>query len=107
MSPPHASPPPGAAAPLVAAVGSVLTPMPYDLADPAVALPRPTRPPDDAVPVAGDGRVVAVWGPTGAPGRSTVAVALASELAQLGVSALLVDADVYGGVVAQLLGLLD
>jgi Flp pilus assembly CpaE family ATPase len=55
----------------------------------------------------GSGRVVAVWGPAGDPGRSTVAVALASEVAALGRSALLVDADVYGGVVAQLLGLLD
>ena len=51
--------------------------------------------------------VVAVWGPTGAPGRTTVAVHLAAELAALGRSTLLVDADVYGGVVAQVLGLLD
>jgi Flp pilus assembly CpaE family ATPase len=50
---------------------------------------------------------VAVWGPTGAPGRTTVAVGLADEAARLGVSTLLVDADVYGGVVAQVLGLLD
>jgi MinD-like ATPase involved in chromosome partitioning or flagellar assembly len=50
---------------------------------------------------------VAVWGPTGAPGRTTVAVGLADEAARLGVATLLVDADVYGGVVAQVLGLLD
>jgi MinD-like ATPase involved in chromosome partitioning or flagellar assembly len=56
---------------------------------------------------AGAGRVVAVWGPTGAPGRTTVAVGLADEAARLGTSTLLVDADVYGGVVAQVLGLLD
>jgi Flp pilus assembly CpaE family ATPase len=55
----------------------------------------------------GRGRVVAVWGPTGAPGRTTVAVGLADEAARLGVPTVLVDADVYGGVVAQLLGLLD
>jgi Flp pilus assembly CpaE family ATPase len=36
-----------------------------------------------------------------------VAVGLADEAARLGVSTLLVDADVYGGVVAQVLGLLD
>ena len=53
------------------------------------------------------GSVIAVWGPTGAPGRTTVAVALADELARLGRSALLVDADVYGGVIAPTLGLLD
>jgi Flp pilus assembly CpaE family ATPase len=53
------------------------------------------------------GSVVAVWGPTGAPGRTTVAVTLADELARLGCASLLVDADVYGGVIAAILGLLD
>jgi len=53
------------------------------------------------------GAVAAVWGPTGAPGRTTVAVTLADELAGLGCTALLVDADVYGGTVASVLGLLD
>ncbi|HEY8827831.1 MAG TPA: hypothetical protein VIM17_08740 [Jatrophihabitantaceae bacterium] len=53
------------------------------------------------------GSVIAVWGPTGAPGRTTVAATLADEIARLGVSGLLIDADVYGGTVAVLLGLLD
>ena len=53
------------------------------------------------------GRVLAVWGPPGAPGRTTVAVTLAAELASRGRSVLLVDADTYGGCVAQVLGLLD
>lgn len=51
------------------------------------------------------GTLVAVWGPTGAPGRTTVAVNLAAELAEHG--SLLVDADTYGGTIAQLLGMLD
>jgi MinD-like ATPase involved in chromosome partitioning or flagellar assembly len=55
----------------------------------------------------GTGRIIAVWGPTGAPGRSTVAVGLAAELAARGMPTLLADADVYGGSVAQLLGMLD
>ena len=55
----------------------------------------------------GSGRLVAVWGPTGAPGRTTVAVTVAAELAASGVPTLLADADVYGGVVAQVLGFLD
>ena len=55
----------------------------------------------------GAGRLVAVWGPAGAPGRTTVAVGVAAELALSGVGVLLADADVYGGVVAQVLGLLD
>jgi Flp pilus assembly CpaE family ATPase len=53
------------------------------------------------------GKLVAVWGPTGAPGRTTVAVTMAAEAARSGVATLLVDADTYGGCVAQLLGLLD
>lgn len=55
----------------------------------------------------GAGRVVAVWGPTGAPGRSTLSVNLAAELVDLGHSVLLVDADSYGGVLGQLLGVPD
>lgn len=52
-------------------------------------------------------RIVAVWGPGGAPGRTTVAVSLACELARRGNPAVLVDADPYGGGVAQQLGILD
>ncbi|HET7326170.1 MAG TPA: hypothetical protein VFJ14_02675 [Nocardioidaceae bacterium] len=55
----------------------------------------------------GVGRVVAVWGPTGAPGRSTLALALAAELAVAGEPTLLVDADVYGGALAQMLAMMD
>jgi MinD-like ATPase involved in chromosome partitioning or flagellar assembly len=52
-------------------------------------------------------RVIAVWGPTGAPGRTTVALGLAAELAHRGARTLLVDADTYGSSVAQSLALLD
>jgi MinD-like ATPase involved in chromosome partitioning or flagellar assembly len=78
-----------------------------DVADPRAALPALGVPEEPAERPAGRGRVLAVWGPTGAPGRTTVAVGTADEAARLGVSSMLVDADVYGGVVAQLLGLLD
>jgi Flp pilus assembly CpaE family ATPase len=80
---------------------------PRDIADPQSALPALGLPAPEAERPVGRGRLVAVWGPTGAPGRTTVAVGLADEAARRGVSSLLVDADVYGGVVAQLLGLLD
>ncbi|MDO5662847.1 MAG: P-loop NTPase [Brachybacterium sp.] len=53
------------------------------------------------------GRLVAVWGPAGAPGRSTVAVHCAHEAALAGVDTVLVDADTYGPSIAQLLGVLD
>jgi Flp pilus assembly CpaE family ATPase len=80
----------------------------HDIADPRSALPAVGAGEALVGPeAAGGGRVVAVWGPTGAPGRTTVAVGLADEAARLGVRTLLVDADVYGGVVAQVLGLLD
>jgi len=53
------------------------------------------------------GGVVAVWGPTGAPGRSTVALGLAAAAAQRRIPTLLVDADVYGGATGQMLAVLD
>jgi MinD-like ATPase involved in chromosome partitioning or flagellar assembly len=79
-----------------------------DLGDPASSLPDPPEQPatDDDLS-AGLGRLVAVWGPTGAPGRTTVAVNLAAELAEFGETVLLIDVDTFGGVVAQSLGLLD
>jgi Mrp family chromosome partitioning ATPase len=52
-------------------------------------------------------RVIAVWGPAGAPGRTTIAIGLAAELAARGHSVCLIDADTYGGTVAPALGLLD
>ncbi len=60
----------------------------------------------DAPPVS-DGRVVAVWGPQGAPGRTTVAVTFAAVLAARGRRTVLVDADPYGGAVATQLGVVD
>ena len=95
----------------VAAVGSARHPAGAPT-DPRGALPElPDPPPDDGdaalLAESGGGRVVAVWGPTGAPGRTTVAIALAGELAALGETVVLADADVYGGAVAQSLGLLD
>lgn len=53
------------------------------------------------------GRVVVVWGPAGAPGRTTVATNLAWEVARRQVGVVLVDLDPYGGSVAQQLGVLD
>jgi MinD-like ATPase involved in chromosome partitioning or flagellar assembly len=67
--------------------------------------PELVTPGDDGHPL-DRGRVVAVWGPTGAPGRTTVAVSLAAELATTRPT-VLVDADPYGGTVAQALGVLD
>ncbi|MFI2103414.1 hypothetical protein ACH436_08990 [Isoptericola sp. NPDC019693] len=86
--------------------------------------------PDDAVADGGPprrGSVVAVWGPVGAPGRTTTTLELAAALGGLSrgrrrrrgrgrredapqpvrESVLVVDADTYGASVAARLGLLD
>ncbi|MBF4162366.1 hypothetical protein ISG29_11755 [Nocardioides sp. CBS4Y-1] len=81
-----------------------------------------SRPPESAKHPSGDeaeipsttpssryrpGRVVVVWGPAGAPGRTTVAAGLAAAVADRDRIATLVDADPWGGAVAQQLGILD
>ena len=59
------------------------------------------------VTAGGTGRVVVVWGPAGAPGRTTIATNLAWEVARREVPVVLADLDPYGGSVAQQLGILD
>ncbi len=77
-------------------------------ADPSTSMPLPPgNPAAEDGSSARSGSVIAVFGPTGAPGRTTLAVTLADELGQLGVTSMLVDGDVYGGTVAPMLGLLD
>jgi MinD-like ATPase involved in chromosome partitioning or flagellar assembly len=85
---------------LVDTVLTAGTPAETDEPVPVVASPL--------VPTAsGRGRAIAVWGPAGAPGRTTVAVGLAAELAAAGHGTFLLDVDPYGGSVAQHLGVLD
>ncbi|MET4588893.1 P-loop NTPase [Arthrobacter sp. 754] len=61
----------------------------------------------DVPPASGTGRIIAVWGPAGSPGRTFIAANIAGELAAEGKSVLLVDADSYGASIAAVLGLLD
>ncbi len=58
-------------------------------------------------PTGSVGRVIAVHGPAGAPGRTTLAIGLAAEHGHRGQPTVLVDADPHGGAVAQHLGVLD
>ncbi len=67
--------------------------------------PGDTPGPD--VEAVGDSRVTAVWGPAGAPGRTTVAVNLAVELALAGRRTLLLDLDTYAAAAGVHLGLLE
>lgn len=53
------------------------------------------------------GRVIALWGPKGAPGRSTLAVEIAAEMAAAEPATVLIDADTYGGDLAQILGVVE
>ncbi|MFT4030423.1 MAG: regulator [Protaetiibacter sp.] len=53
------------------------------------------------------GSLVAVWGPPGAPGRTSLAIALAAEWASGGRRTVLADADTHAASVAPALGLLD
>jgi len=78
---------------------------------------RPARP----APVAASldeaprrGSVIAVWGPSGAPGRTSLAIALAAELADAHAArsggqatVALADADTHAASIAPALGLLD
>ncbi|MDM7989819.1 AAA family ATPase [Arthrobacter sp. zg-Y877] len=84
------------------------------LADPAAAFGTGTGGPGPGPAASGTGEpdvrtgtVTAVWGPAGAPGRTTLAVNLAAEAAAAGKRVLLIDADTYGASVAVSLGLLD
>lgn len=101
----------GAGAEALAKLGILV--LPAD-ADPVRILA--VRSTDDALPEAPDalarslgprGRVAAVWGPKGAPGRSSLAIEVAAELAAIEPATALVDADTYGGDLAQLLGVLE
>jgi len=53
------------------------------------------------------GQVIAVWGPAGSPGRTTLAIALAAELAAAGNSVVLADVDTQSGSVALSLGMIN
>lgn len=81
------------------------TPLPSTPSAPPAVTAEPTlRPLPHAVE---RGTVVVVWGPGGAPGRTSLAIALAGELAAAGLSVALADADTHGAAVAPSLGLLD
>ncbi|WP_087130757.1 AAA family ATPase [Microbacterium esteraromaticum] len=82
-------------------------PLPYDT--PAWQIIQSLS--ESAVPAAAapdhPARVIAVWGPHGAPGRSTLAIQLAVELSRAGRRTGLVDADSVAPSIALQLGLGD
>ena len=73
----------------------------WDIADALAAHPPVAEPPS----VPDSGSIMAVWGPHGAPGRTTVAIQLAAALASPRRHVALVDADTHAPSAALLLGL--
>ena len=60
---------------------------------------------DGAVDERAEGRIIAIWGPLGSPGTTTLAITIAALLAQANPRVVLVDADTYGPGIALLLGI--
>lgn len=103
---PGPQPPDGSGASLdeeLAAVEAGLDPCGIPGVEPESHQDEDPEPPEEET----NGRLIAVWGPSGAPGRTTVAVNVAAELAAAGARVLLIDADTYAASLAQVLGLLD
>ena len=83
----------------------------YDLVDgaadwPSFAALLPGGDPP-APPPPSRGSVIAVWGPAGSPGRTTLSIAIASEIAAAGFTVALGDVDTHSASVAPALGLMD
>ncbi|GAA1133391.1 ATPase [Citricoccus alkalitolerans] len=102
----------GDAGPAGVVVPGVPGPGPGDESDTDVLSDRdgdrePPGPGGVATEPAAPPRMTAVWGPAGSPGRTTVAVNLAVELALSGRRTLLIDLDTYAASAGIHLGLLD
>ncbi len=83
------------------------------LADVLAAVPTPAEQPADTARAAApqgsarSGRVIAVWGPAGSPGRTSTALGLAEACASRGARTCIVDADTYAPSVTLALGVLE
>jgi hypothetical protein len=95
---PHSFPA-GASGPIDASPGPLLGAL-GDLRPPNIESP------DRQLP-ASRGTVIVVWGTSGAPGRTTIAIALSEACTRLGVRTLLVDADTHGPAIATSLAITE
>ncbi|WES66142.1 P-loop NTPase [Microbacter sp. GSS18] len=77
---------------------------PWRIAEVLSVAPAPVEPREETTSAP---RTITVWGAGGAPGRTTVAIELAAELARGGRHVGLVDADTHGASIALALGLAD
>lgn len=58
-------------------------------------------------PTSRSGKLIAVWGPPGSPGRTCTAIGLAQACAQVGRQVVLVDGDTHAPSIGMMLGLLE
>lgn len=77
-----------------------------DLAGDVAPAPAPVDEPPPGPGPGPAGKVVTICGPGGAPGRSTIALNLAHEIALTGPEVVLVDADIWSSSLAQMLAVL-
>ena len=54
-----------------------------------------------------DAQLISVWSPIGSPGKSTIALSMATELAESGKNVFLLDADTWAPSLDLQLGLTD
>lgn len=63
----------------------------------------PSKPAEHSASV----RTIGVWGPSGSPGKSTIAICIADALVRAGKRVLLVDADTHNPSLALMLGVIE
>lgn len=83
--------------------GNVVRIKDFGPVDPTGGEPAPTIAEETAG--SGQGRLVAVWGPAGAPGRTSISLALAHLASLRGVPTMIIDGDLRAPGVAAALGL--
>jgi MinD-like ATPase involved in chromosome partitioning or flagellar assembly len=69
--------------------------------------PQQEHPQLDAALSDREAQLICVWGPAGAPGRTSIAVGIADACAGAGLETLLIDADTWAPSIALTLGLAD
>lgn len=89
----------------IANIAALLTPR-AEAKVPVQASSRDSEVWEEIIPT-GQGQLIAVWGPAGAPGRSALALEVSGELARKRQRTCTVDADTYAPALAMRLGVID
>lgn len=89
------------------AEGAYIEAEPARLLEALSDLPSPNLEVPDRLKAEARGAVIAVWGTSGAPGRSTIAIALSEACVRLGLRTLVVDGDTHGPSIATSLAITE